>query len=458
MGISVADPARLPSMDPDTPDEKLKIKRPNTYKLTGQTWVKRYAKRPTIVVPVGGTQSGTIYWSPGQQPTGVTIPATTAELQSKCHYTDYGAIIPYVGEYWIYLDSATAQVVEEVDGSEAMLALMTLGLKTRLIGGASGSTADVRDADANADFAAAFFGMVMNSRLAGFGAADWERLRVNSGAAAAQDETRTHLQAVTLVRGIDSTAVAAARSLGVEARNYNSYNGMSAISGGGFLGVAAIPLLYNIAAADIVRSGGFLEQLNGIGFPGVLPAREVGYVGGLRDRRFNLSLPADADMVSNNAAYDATAPAVLVVNPATNEMIVRKIRIHVNEPVPIVIDEVMLRIVVDPDNRYSSGGVSFIPTGNFKSTNRGGSGTYTPTQAVYDDGATAIVATAADNDETEYGDYTFAAGRGFLELSFEDEIIIPPSGSLLLYLFGAGSSATMDLKLSELRIEVANVQ
>lgn len=537
MSIEVADPARLPSMDLDKEnvDPKLKIKEVNSYKLTGRKWLHRKFTRPTVIKPVG-TQSGIIYWAPGKQPQTAAAAATVAELQASCYYKNVGADIPFVGECWLYLDSATDTAIREADGSTLLSVLMDLGVETQITGSAgaadvrnadtdgdfgstllglevnarmaavqvvggvetdwvrlssytpqdligttwgqnvhSMSTAaalfgrdltgggngifaplEVRNADADGDFVSTLLGALVNSRLSALGAADYVRLRADTAAVAAVDERLMHLKVQSLLRGIDSSAAAGSRSLGVEARALDNFDNISMATPVGILS-SSVQFIRDAVGGNQRYVGGLKETTSTPAAAASLQMRKSGYWGGFRDRRFNITRSATGVAVSTSGFTD-TDPSVLLVAPATNEWIVRRVWVRLAENTTALVRAAW---VADPDNRYFSGGTSFTPSGGFRSTNRGGAGTLTPTQARYYDGATAIVATAADNDEYHSGDKMFLATSGTVcpagaEVSWEpeDDILIPPSGSFVLYVWG---ESAIDFTFG-IEIESANVQ
>lgn len=300
--------------------------------------------------------------------------------------------------------------------------------------------------------------LVVDSVLRGLNSAGnaFNVIKADTAAAAAQDETQPWLRVQAMLRAIDGSAGSGSRSVGVEARS-TSGSGGSVTTGLNHLHTLAYgygfdPINSALSPIEALRE---ISTAGGAGL-GTYMMRESGYWGGLRDRRFTITRAPGA-VVVGQATYAATDPSVLLVLPATNEGILRRVWARLAEDSTAV---VKATLVLDPDNRYSSGGTSFIPTGNFKSSNRGGSGTVAPTRAVYNDGITAIVATAEDNDEYYFGDKTFlcravnVAPAG-AEVSWEigDHALQPPSGSLLLTVFGEAIDFTFGMEF-----ESANVQ
>lgn len=198
-----------------------------------------------------------------------------------------------------------------------------------------------------------------------------------------------------------------------------------------------------LGAYDGTDYGRLLQrrEINGAegGGLGTLNLRKAGYWGGRANARYCLTGAEDLVFVSTSG-FTATDPSILIVNTTGGDLIIRRVWFVLHEAGGAVLKGCF---VVDRDNRYSSGGTSFIPTGGFKETNLGGQTGFTPTQARYYDGATAIVATAADNDEYKSGTKAFKGATGDIgaEVSWEpeDDIIIPDSGSFLGYVFGSGS-------------------
>lgn len=446
--MSCCDAKRLPHaiLESQAGRDLVAMMMPNPMTLPAQAWHKVTVKHPALIVPVG-TQAATIYASPGKP--GDATSATT--LAQTTHNIPRGAILPYPGEWWLYYNTAATLAITVLDGFSDVQLLQFLGT---FIGG-SGGIADVTDLTNDSKTVKASQGLVVNARALALRNATNEYARTSSdtptGAegVVASAVIGEYAQSVTM--GRDTSGTAAVRN--VEARTASNLDGTSVASLNALL-VSSVPYLRDTVGGTHRQHAGLLEIAGATAIAsGTLQLRQSGYWGGLRSRRYTLCLPATVTAQSGSS-FSATAPVLLFVNPSTNEVILRKLRIQWYDAITIATTRV--RFVTDPDNRYSSGGVSGIPTGGFKSTNRDGTaGTaFTPTQWRYNDGITAIVATAADDDEYHYGDITALDTESESVWEPKDDIIIPPSGSLLGYVWDGGGT---DFSV-QAEIEVANVQ
>ena len=168
MSVSCCDPAALPQAGGPTGPKKLAP--PNFFTLAGRVWTKIPGiLHPAVIVPIGA-QAATIYVSPGKP--GDATSATS--LAATSYNIPSGAYLPAPGEWWYYYDSATAITAVLIDTFSDAAAIINAGVKVIGTGGA----ADVRNADADADFAKALLGILVNARLAGFdsNAGDWTRI------------------------------------------------------------------------------------------------------------------------------------------------------------------------------------------------------------------------------------------------------------------------------------------
>lgn len=432
--ISCCDPGKLPRTDA--------LVDPNRHQLVNGAWKGIDIKHPSVIIPV--TEGSTFYAVPGNRKTAVS--ASQAE-----YYPSRGGylFLHAPGPWYIYNDSGSDQSVIILDAYNAIGLLFYAGI--RIVG--SGGTADVRNADADADFGKTLLGLLTNSRTAFYSAssADWLRWQGSIWSSAEGGSAATDVPRVAaLLTGRDLVGGGNGVLRLIEARPDFEAISDSALNK---LLVAA-SLQARIATGSYSRRVTALEETSsgGAGI-GDYQVRESGYWGGLRSRRYTLCLPATV-IAQTGSSFSATAPVILFVNPSTNEVMIRKVRVHWIDAITVATTRV--RFLVDPDNRYSSGGVSGIPTGGFKSTNRDSTaGTaFTPTQWRYNDGITAIVATAADDDEYFYGDLAAEDTEPESVWEPKDDVIVPPSGTFAMYGWdGGGTDFTITVE-----IEVANVQ
>lgn len=437
MTIQCCDPNRLPKTGGEGA-----VLAPNRINLPNAQWTSVHVTHPALVIPI--TEGSTFYFRPKDK-------RAIANAEYYPGRGGYG-FLHAPGTWEIYNASGASRDCVILDAYNGIGALIFGGL--RIIG--TGGAADVRDADADADFAAALLGMVVNARnsILNIGSSDWARWTGDTGSAAAGRALASIVAPWTLsiVAGADAAGAGPARIAQV-----------SNMDAAADVAQANFGLLNNsrMAVREVSGTGDYarvlgLDETNASGTAAAaqLQMRSAGYFACLRDRLFVMCL-AQGQTGVFNAAFAATAPMFLFVAPATNEWIVKRLIVSAQGAWPT---NTRLRIVTDPDNRYdaATAPTSFIPTGGFKSKNRGGSGTLTPTRAVYDDGVTAITATAADNDELEYGDFgDFGSSNAKLVLDEESGLIVPPSGSLLVY---GWSTLGTELASIFLEVESANVQ
>lgn len=443
MTVACCDPTQLPQASLGA-KRQLMLPNPITIPARSTTFCVEIS-HPAVVKP-NSAPSATLYASPSR-------PISSTNLTD--YYSSSGALfLNAPGKWFIYYDTTTVleAVVLDAHSDGAMLALGAA--QVAIAGGTSGLTADVGNTDADADFVTTNNALSVRANTAIFDADSglWHRTPAATVANRTGDLASVvrgqDVLAQTFGRDTSGTAVVAA----VEARS---------VANMGNAATSLIGLMGNSVGHIIDTSAGNLKTVAGLpeisaqntAAAAAVQMREAGYLGGLKSRRFTLVLPANT-IAQTGSSFSATAPVILWTNAASNEGIVRKVRVQWYDAITVATTRV--RFCVDPDNRYSSGGVSAIPTGGFKSTNRDSSAgaAYTPTQFRYNDGITAIVATAADDDEYFYGDLTALDGESESVWEPKDDTIVPASGTLMMYGWdGGGTDFTIMIE-----VEIANVQ
>lgn len=270
----------------------------------------------------------------------------------------------------------------------------------------SGTAADASDADADADFTKTLIGGLSNSRLAGWDstATDWKRLETNTaGGSAGLSPVRQRLLVDAQARGVEK--------------------------GGTVDHILAL-------RDDPATAGSAL---------GVIESRATGFWASLRGRKYVVTSEGGAITVTNG--FTATTPRLTIECGATKELMVRKIKLSC---LLAGTTNLQYRIVIDPDARYSSGGTAV--TLGARTNMNGGDSTVAGFTAHY--GAITATATDADEREIEYGTIVNVTGNS-IEITFDDGLIIPASGTLLLYLMDAGGVATI---AANVQLEECNVQ
>lgn len=338
-----------------------------------------------------------------------------------------------------------------VDGSllagreAAYVAGLTLGRDTT--GAAVLRAVEARNADATADYASALIGLLTNARCGFFSLStgDWLRwtgdnvVNLTAGIASA---TWAGPFVLSATAGQDTTGAAVLRP--VEARNADTDADFAA---------ALIGLTTNSRLAaydsgplsDFTRTNLTREtSANTSGFLAVAQGREKAYIKSVRERLDRVGQGRNVT-VTGVAAYAATSPSIIIVPAATNELIIRAIRVQtVTQTGTVRVD-----VVIDPDNRYSSGGTSRT----VYNPNLGSVAADAPTQAR--DGA--IVATAEDGDERDMGSGIIASAGGQVVFEENDGMLLAPAGSILIYVNDVAGSVAPTF-VWEIEYEAANVQ
>ncbi len=455
--------------------------RPNRYcfQESDTAWRSITVSSAAIVIPVIGGTAHTIYAMPCKPGTAQSI--TLSEV-----HKDFDGVLalPTPGEWYLRFPlagSAAAQicvVVIECGSPESMNALLRLmGVTRVLIGSPTGSPADVRNADADADFLDTLNGLLTNSRLAVSDAGTWKRL-AGANADAEVDFAAALIGAITNSR-MAAFRVSAADWRRIETDPVNTITGeavgtscwakmasaifgrdtsdstlraIEAFGATSALGTSLYRLLVDAAIRTYDVNAGFMNTTAGIevlhqgalSTPGVSQPRRDGYWGSRAGRRYRTGTD-DMTGVAAATGFVATTPTFLLVAGATAELIIRKIRVGC----PLVGTKTSFRVLVKTDtaDRFSAGGTTRTPTtwnaGNAIASGVGRS-LEAPT-ATAEGAGTRIAATSVG---------PVVAG-GLIELDLRDGLIIPASGSLLVYVVGATAAPTVDL---DIEFEEANIQ
>jgi len=302
---------------------------------------------------------------------------------------------------------------------------------------------DTANADADADFAKALVGMLVNARMSAFrvNTSDWGRISTDLVSIITSEAHNTNLWArvSSALFGRDTSdntmrAIEARGSSNSEATSV--YRLLTSSLTRGFDPLAAV--------FDAVQS---LREVSGTagGALAMLDQRASGYWSCRQGRRFMVTSEGTAITVSNG--FTATTPRMTIEAGATNEALVRRAEFTC---LVAGTTNLQVRIVLDPDSRYSSGGTAV--TLGARTNLNGASANNASFTAHYG----AITATATDADEREiyYGTIVNATGNR-LVLEWEDGLIIPASGTLLIYLMDAGAAGTIAANVT---LEDVNVQ
>lgn len=416
MTISAADPTRLPKANLlNGPNNG--IAPPNGTTLKARSWQRFYCKHPSVIVPVG-TQAATIWLCPGKD--GDAASATS--LGKTCYSIPRGGLMFAPGYWHVFYDTTTTLDVVILDAYSNPAAMQLLG--TFIAG--TGGIADVRNADADADGAAALFGQVGNNRLWGLGDSEWGRLRAFASTATGfVDERVNQLAVVSFLCGQNTTAAAGSRKAFIEARTGSSEAGWLASTTGLVANVRSA--LVDAVGGTFVRALGILESAAGSLLQGVVQARKDGYWASLRGRRFQVGTDQTTTVAgTTTAAYLATTAQIVAV-PAV-DWVVRVINIFltaVGGSGPVT-----LQLALDTDNEYSAGGTSRTPV----NLNTASVAASAPTQCR--DGA--ITLSNAPGRFLPASWFQGVAGN-FLSYGFDDGILVQAGDTFAGYVFATAA-------------------
>lgn len=258
------------------------------------------------------------------------------------------------------------------------------------------------------------------------------------------DEQAVAARVRAAIVGRDGSQAANSRNQPVEAR--------ATTPGAASVAASLVGLLAN-SRSMVFSSGNDWRLLSGVDNPSnssliaalSVDMRKSGYEASLRGRRFVVTSEGGAITVSNG--FTATAPRMTIEAGATNELIIRKIKLAC---LLAGTTNLQYRIVLDPDARYSSGGTSV--TLGARTNMNGGSSATAGFTAHY--GGITATATDADEREIDYGTIVNVTGNQVV-LEYEDGLIVPASGTLLIYLMDAGGVGTI---AAYVELEEANIQ
>lgn len=352
-------------------------------------------------------------------------------------------------ERWVYIDDAQGPATPlrfmkyELGDNPDLLAQFIAAGGNLPIGG-SGGAADTANADTNADFTKTLIGLLSNARIAAFkasGGGDWVTVSTEAPSVMTGEghATQNWIRAAAALFGRD-TSDNSMRS--IEARGSSANQSAS---------VYRLLVDTCLRAAEI-NVGGYdplsaLREITGVAGSAlaVLEQRDRGYWPSRQGRRFVATSEGTAITVSNG--FTATAPRMTIEAGATNELILHRIEAYV---LVAGTTNLQIRVVIDPDARYSSGGTA--GTVGARTNKNGGSsnaGSYT-----FHYGGITATATDADEREIHYGTIVNVTGNK-VTIDFEDDCIIPASGTALIYLMDAGAVGTVALNVT---LEDANIQ
>jgi len=222
------------------------------------------------------------------------------------------------------------------------------------IRGPGTSPADVKDATADANFASADFGVETNSRLAVFGAADFQRLTGRPLNGTAIDETLFGLNVNSVLRARDSSAAVNSQIINIEGRAAVTDADLAqALSG---ITVNARPGIVDEVTADYVRQNGLKD---GIAGSYVFTPRESGWPASRMGRRFFVTHQTIGTVVTGQTAFSATTPTFLLSNTSTKRLIIRSIQLAQAGTVAGGLITVAVQINTTDD--FSAGGTAVTP-------------------------------------------------------------------------------------------------
>lgn len=444
MTVNAADPKFLPTTDPASPKH---IAKPNAFPLPADQWTKVEIGLPSVVL-ITTASAATINAIPDKV---AGDPVTQGEVYAALKLSDTSYLFYFHAPgNWRIRTNVAASSARIIDTYDGILPILML-LRAVGIAGTAG-VADVVSGVNDAQASWPRLGLLTNNRNYAWGSAlnDW--IRVWGDAPSTVSGITWSAMNAFYANAIMAARVGTGTTLDV--LSASAYSTSPTFAGRMMLNIMAVPYFQHMVSAGNSPASGVRDVVTDTGnvFPLSVPARESGYLGALKSRRYVIT-PKPNLSFKATSAFALTDPSVLLVPPATDEWILRRVILHPIDTVTAATIHVAL--CIDPDNRYSSGGTSFIPTNGFRDTNRGAAAAgLTPTQARYYDGATAIVASAADNDEMYYGERCFTDDEAPVIFDLDDEGIAGPAGSVLLYVWGDSSFDYVP----EFRFENANIQ
>lgn len=256
----------------------------------------------------------------------------------------------------------------------------------------------------------------------------------NPAALAAQAYTVARVPVDGVIRGDDGAtytvpAVRASNPTSISSALFRlladaNLRGINAVSGNSD-GIIAIP-----------------DLASGYAHLAVQEARKPGYYAALKGRRYVCKSP-DLTGVAAPTSLTLTTPTFLIVAGATKEVIVR--RITVSMPLKATATTFRALVKTDTANRYSSGGTARAP-GTLNQGNTVATGLTRNTEA-----PTATSESTAVGVGSKSG---LVSDGAVIEFLFDDGLIVPASGSLLLYVVTATAGATVDYEIEFEEVDV----
>lgn len=421
--------------------------------LQGQPWALEVPKGHVAIVRSVETTPGTLtYNAEGLQDPTATNPRA---IQS----TDGVALILGDGTWTLCSAVTGSSAVKETyliywlqNLAEAQALLSLLGStalsKFDLLRWGGVAVAAARNTDAEADVAEALISPLVKAQLAAhaISANDGRRVRMGTHSAAKDEGLENFLLTVAALFGQDTSVSAGGRSVPVEARASVSnltttlYRLLTDSLGRGFEPQASsldpVHMLREISTA----AGGALSMLQ---------QRASGYWASLRGRRYK-SKTLDLTGVAARTTLSLTEPLFILVAGATKELIIRRVKLSLR--VRTTGTSLELLVKTDTADRYTSGGTSRAA----ETLNPGNAVATGLAQSRESTGGSVIVATAEGGGTRGAG---HACGQptsgGVAVIEYEDGLIVPAGGSLLVYGVTATTAETVDV---EIEFEEANVQ
>lgn len=295
---------------------------------------------------------------------------------------------------------------------------------------------EARNFDGAGDVAASLIGLLVNGRMASFGATDWASTRIRVGSGALDEGVEQFFLTQTIVRGIDSSAGVGARAVNVEARNFDANSdvtnplvGLLVNARNSFFDQTQND--WSIAGGTSSDSvGGTLREAAQGAY--VYEARESAFAASRRGRRFYATHQTPTTSITAQATFVATTPTLLLqLNAASVRVIVRSLRLVITNATIAPVD---IAVAIDTTNRVSVNGTLHTPqnTNEESATGSGVNGFHTnPTATAAGAGTRYLV-----NDR-------LASGNGSsITIDFKDGVLLSSTASFLVYLFdSAGASA-----------------
>ncbi len=260
----------------------------------------------------------------------------------------------------------------------------------------------------------------------------------------AQDERLIAALVRAGLTGVDSGQAAGAMNRAIEARTPAAFAGgvtslysllVSAVSFGFDTIAGALGL--NQCVRELVTASSTHQVM--------VEGRKAGFHSSLRGRRFTVKSPNATGVASVVGAFVATTPTYLIVNGATNEMIVRRIKSTCSNLNAATKRQMLIK--TDTADRFSAGGTTRTPV----TMNNGN--VVAASQARSLEAPTATAEGGGTRDVDVIGG-KLAAGEP-MTYEPEDGLVVAAGGSLLVYNLSGGAATTEDVVIE---YEDGNVQ